>query len=118
MNRIIKFIAWHNESGYMVTSNRGVYTALQHAMNVSVGSGFSDIDTSAKPKKYTVLQYIGYNDVNNKELYEGFIIKKHFESDELDIIRDIRHLPNYDLSKSEYVGNIFENPDLLPDYRR
>jgi len=60
-----------------------------------------------------IMQFTGLYDINGKEIFEGDIIKKHFEYSEIEIIKDIRFLPTYDLSKSEIIGNIFENPELI-----
>lgn len=76
MSREIKFRAWHNEDKRMVESARGVYTALKDVLNVSTGSGFSNCDTSAKPGRYTFMQYTGIKDRNGKEIYEGDVVGK------------------------------------------
>ena len=141
MKRTIKFRAWDNENGYMVRSDRGVYTALRHVLNVSVGSGFSDIDTSAKPLKYEASQYSGINDKNGKEVYEGDIIRFAYKDiceeggigycsgvvafeDGCFVVKE----PNFNYDKHcmpqtlwewiqdeqcEVIGNIYENKELF-----
>ncbi len=87
--REIKFRAWRTDEEYMVTSARGVYTALQHIMGLSSQPHFSDTDNQPHPDKYIVMQYIGLKDKNGREIYEG---------DEEDI---------------EVIGNIHEHPGLI-----
>ena len=128
MKRTIKFRAWHNESLYMVTSDRGVYTALQHALNVSVGSGFSDIDTSATPDKYTLMQYTGLKDKNGKEIYEGDILQ--INTDKPMVVNWSIKFASFVLNRDgwafshwfgescepgecEVIGNIYETPELI-----
>lgn len=128
--RTLKFRAWHNEEGYMVESDRGVYTALQHVLGVTVGSGFSNCDMSAKPLRYTVMQFIGMSDRNGKEIYEGDILtsvhskytykvewQERFASFGIRILEhELRNTVNQITNPLalEVVGNIFQNPELIP----
>ena len=126
MERIIKFRVWdklaqvfiYPDSGYQghfVLSLKGEFTNLQN------GVGKSEV---------IVQQFTGLLDKNGKEIYEGDILKclghdGWFDQIGHDYNLVVKHkiLPSGDSETSgfvyipkdrEIIGNIFENPDLLP----
>ena len=129
MTQKIAFRAWHNEDKYMITSERSIYTVLQHVLNVGVGSGFSDVDTTPKPNRYEIMQYIGLNDKHGKEIFKGDIVK---DSDTLFVVEfgESEFLEytgwgwilksnksTFQISQAcckviEIIGNIYENPEM------
>ena len=105
-------------------------------VHLIVNSGFSDWDmpvpiliTSVKPD--TAGQYIGINDKNNKEIYEGDIVACVSNGNKTlrQIVFDLTELDfkatngkenygnNFDYIKCceeiEVVGNVYDNPELL-----
>lgn len=81
------------------------------------------------PKDGVVLQYTGLKDKNDKEIYEGYILKRHlrpinepsykatYEVKSLDYYilngeNDARFRPDM-WGLCEIIGNIYENPELL-----
>lgn len=128
MNREIKFRAWDNGNGYMVTSKQGVFTALQHYMNITrQDNGYYNNGELLKPikDKYILMQYTGLKDKNGVEIYEGDILENSI-TDSKCVVRfyDTRFMLAY-LDRLEdvpvygfmnrmsslfaVIGNIYEN---------
>lgn len=96
-----------------------------------MGYTFDDYDTDI----FTIMQYTGFKDKNNKEIFEGDIIRlsyansicyskrNHpdaivsiiFESGSFWLKGTVRKAPlcDYYLHDLQVIGNIYENPDLL-----
>lgn len=120
MNREIKFRAWDYEAKKMmdwVTLAPRIYEIYGHDKN--------DNATSLE-----FMQFTGLLDKNGKEIYEGDIVKTHFDKtdqyeayDEIGevcfealrwTIEDRRHGKNNRFYEhSEVIGNIYENSELL-----
>lgn len=80
----------------------------------------------------TVCQYTGMNDRNGRKIFDGDILKCHYDefnpehgvnskvfwnengwAIQEDYSDDISRLGQYDYERGEVVGNIFDNPELL-----
>ena len=83
------------------------------------------VDTLIKNEMYiteeserpVVMQYAGLKDSNDVEIYEGDIVRLHWEYPEEKpvVIENICDVYAYELdsSKCEVIGNIYENEELL-----
>ena len=131
--REIKFKAWD-------INNNKMY--LSKCVNEETGEWLVDIDYTnncecSDKDRLIQMQYIGLKDSNNKEIYEGDIIKISFEEEEsIHVVtyqanRDYPAFelePNLDCESNGFscikaeigyefivIGNIYENPELISE---
>ena len=120
MNRKIKFRAWYppmSKQGVGTMSNE-VYLDFNEDESDHLNFKIIDVQFS----KTILMQYIGLQDKNGKEIYEGDIvsygtykhevkIKEHEDSDGALVLGYGFASP--DTSSLKVIGNIYENPELL-----
>lgn len=110
--REIKFCGWNNETKEMMTH--------QELLN---GDGYY-LGLSGKSNAVSLLQYTGFKDKHDKEIYEGDIIKwtGGLNLGNLEVFFNKKRgawqygdspLLPIDMENCEIIGNRFENPDLL-----
>lgn len=118
-NRPIKFRAW-----------RKYLKEMDYNPSVS-NSGVEDFDINdiGRDEDQILMQFTGLLDKNGKEIYEGDLVKtgkyggivrwenklSRFElSDKFDAREAYVSLTEPIARKSEVIGNVYENPELLP----
>jgi hypothetical protein len=121
MNREIKFRVWYK---YKYNNGEMIYIDDWYWYEENRINSFSDF----KDEGYTLLQYTGVKDKNNKEIYEGDIIKYadlnyQVSYEDCQFVAYCSYYHKYhwprieNLSRSclssKVIGNIYENPDLL-----
>lgn len=129
--RIIKFRAWDGESMsryfhlYELEGYEGEVNAVVHNEYGNERKQWTIAENQKKDEKVILMQYVGFNDKNGKEIYESDIV-------EIDTVGKCRvdYLPaamkfyfqtleNYigeftaESKVIEVVGNIYENPELI-----
>ena len=138
--RKIKFKAWNKKTNKM---DIGVHIFINGVGIVweNKRKGFDDFDCLSSTSDYILMQFIGIKDKDEKEIFEGDIIRFWLSRDDEDnphpfsspfrsFIGEIGFNDNFeieirnevyegkksckkDLPKYEILGNIHENPDLL-----
>jgi len=116
--REIKFRAWHKEKKIM-----GEVLGID-ILHKEIFFSNEDVDCYEHTdfKDIELMEYTGLKDKNEKEIYEGDIVKidsklftvsymeekASYMLDEIDSFMS-DYLSNYNISKLEIVGNIYEN---------
>ena len=113
MSREIKFRAWDkiNNKMYPIAgiSFTNKDTWLQINEKQIMGANFKEIE---------IMQYVGLKDKNNKEIYEGDIVKID-ETEDIDVVKwsDGKEFcigfGLFSCFEYEVLGNVYENPELL-----
>ena len=123
--REIKFRAWHKEKKIM---GEVLGIDILHK-EIFFSNGDVDCCGFADLKYIELMQYTGLKDKNNKEIYEGDIVKlranhgigviKYYDECGAFVVEYIKPRPlvvlgmNYYKEDIEILGNIYENPELL-----
>ena len=123
--REIKFKAWHKEEKIM-----GEVLGID-ILHKEIFFSDEDVDCYEHTdfKDIELMQYTGLKDKNNKEIYEGDIVKlrtnhgigvvKNYDEWGAFVVEYIKPRPlavlgtNYYKEDIEVIGNIYENPELL-----
>ena len=120
--RDIKFRVWDNERNAMFNSKSVDIDFLEGKIEITSDTIRYDEVYTDEIKDFELMQYVGCKDKNNKEIYEGDIVKTKEHIGQIiyskgmffiDVKGDF-YLPIYNVSEfMEVIGNIYENPDLL-----
>ena len=135
--REIKFRAWDTKENKMLYFPLGVGIHFGEDKEIDVisyGSGMNTASVHPKSNIFKLMQYIGLKDKNDKEIYEGDIIKLDDDYDLLGMnageVSEVyfkaggfRMRPKYNknargcwIEEGEYIeviGNIYENKELI-----
>lgn len=128
--RKIKFRAWDNDIGVMITQSRDYHLSV---LSADIGENHWDgsigEQTAKEAERFKIMQYTGRKDKNGADIYDGDLLGipgdprepvEVFWSDR----RSAFLLRNASKTWSEYfsdrnwddhqvIGNIYENPELL-----
>ena len=128
-NRPIKFRAYLKDINKMVEVNeinwyensddKGNISSIRYAGETKYAHHYFEFD----PNDVILMQYIGYKDMNGKEIYEGDVVCFDEELYEVKwmwagfYLRSIQDDGFDELATTEnfieVIGNIYENPELL-----
>ena len=120
--RDIKFRVWDNERNVMFNSKSVDINFFKGKIEITSDTIRYDEVYTDEIKDFELMQYVGCKDKNNKEIYEGDIVKTKEHIGQIiyskgmffiDVKEDF-YLPIYNVSEfMEVIGNIYENPELL-----
>ena len=120
--RDIKFRVWDNERNAMFNSKSVDIDFFEGKIEITSDTIRYDEVYTDEIKDFELMQYVGCKDKNNKEIYEGDIVKTKENIGQIiyskgmffiDVKEDF-YLPIYNVSEfMEVIGNIYENPELL-----
>ena len=120
--RDIKFRVWDNERNAMFNSKSVDIDFFEGKIEITSDTIRYDEVYTDEIKDFELMQYVGCKDKNNKEIYEGDIVKTKEYIGQIiyskgmffiDAKGDF-YLPIYNVSEfMEVIGNIYENPELL-----
>ena len=120
--RDIKFRVWDNERNAMFNSKSVDIDFFEGKIEITSDTIRYDEVYTDEIKDFELMQYVGCEDKNNKEIYEGDIVKTKEHIGQIiyskgmffiDVKGDF-YLPIYNVSEfMEVIGNIYENPELL-----
>ena len=120
MNRIIRFRAWDKKEKRFWS---------QEEMK-KIGGFYYNFGLDPDPEKFELVEFTGLKDRNNKEIYEGDILRiptSNYDPSEgespyelLEVIWNRSgwysaqyELADYENAGIEIIGNIYSNPELL-----
>ena len=119
--RDIKFRVWDNERNVMFNSKSVDIDFFEGKIEITSDTIRYDEVYTDEIKDFELMQYVGCKDKNNKEIYEGDIVKTKEHIGQIiyskgmffiDVKGDF-YLPIYNVSEfMEVIGNIYENPEL------
>ena len=118
----IKFRVWDNERNAMFNSKSVDIDFFEGKIEITSDTIRYDEVYTDEIKDFELMQYVGCKDKNNKEIYEGDIVKIKEYIGQIIYSKgmffiDVKgnfYLPIYNVSEFiEVIGNIYENPDLL-----
>ena len=118
----IKFRVWDNERNAMFNSKSVDIDFFEGKIEITSDTIRYDEVYTDEIKDFELMQYVGCKDKNNKEIYEGDIVKTKKHIGQIiyskgmffiDVKGDF-YLPIYNVSEfMEVIGNIYENPELI-----
>lgn len=127
--REIKFRCWDRFKQRW--SNYKINDSTVYFMDKNTGVWYGSYNK--RYKDFNLMQYTGLKDKNNKEIYEGDIVKlranhgigvvKYYDEWGAFVVEYIKPRPlavlgmNYYKEDIEILGNIYENPKLIKEVR-
>ena len=119
----IKFRVWdkrNKEMHQLITWHDPRYL---DSVEYTVGQSSTDIRSLRQDKNCVIMMFTGIRDKNNKEIYEGDIIKTRLRTGYVVynlgrfLVNDFNTLLNHCIAWDiEILGNIYENEDLKKKY--